>query len=78
MEQKLKLQIMNYFSDIDIQFNKAIMKMKNVYIMFTQILIKVKYQVFKKKKMHCPSPCGFKPHSFKFLIGLKMLSVYSF
>lgn len=39
---------MNYFSDIDIQFNKAIMKMKNVYIMFTQILIKVKYQVFKK------------------------------
>lgn len=48
MEQKLKLQIMNYFSDIDIQFNKAIMKMKNVYIMFTQILIKVKYQVFKK------------------------------
>ena len=48
MEQKLKLQIMNYFSDIDIQFNKAIMKMKNVYIMFTQILIKLKYQVFKK------------------------------
>ena len=48
MEQKLKLQIMNYFSDIDIQFNKAIMKMKNVYVMFTQILIKVKYQVFKK------------------------------
>ena len=39
---------MNYFSDIDIQFNKTIMKMKNVYIMFTQILIKVKYQVFKK------------------------------
>ena len=48
MEQKLKLQIMSYFSDIDIQFKKAIMKMKNVYIMFTQILIKLKYQAFKK------------------------------